>query len=166
MRFFLGLILGIALTVGGAYVVDNMSSGPGARPMVNWDVVAKSMIGVCRARPRRLEEKLPADHGPTCRSRFASLGCLGNSLVFRVAERGDDLLFAQARPVVAIDRKRDAAALLQVTRPGQSAVSVSNSLNRSRFFLQGRHCAGAGWTTENSISHGQSSCASPPMFRE
>jgi hypothetical protein len=46
MRFFLGLILGIALTVGGAYVVDNMSSGPGARPMVNWDVVAKSIDGV------------------------------------------------------------------------------------------------------------------------
>jgi hypothetical protein len=46
MRFFLGLILGIALAVGGAYVVDNMSSGPGARPMVNWDVVAKNIDGV------------------------------------------------------------------------------------------------------------------------
>jgi hypothetical protein len=46
MRFFFGLILGIALTVGGAYVVDNMSSGPGARPLVNWDVVAKSLDGV------------------------------------------------------------------------------------------------------------------------
>jgi hypothetical protein len=46
MRFFLGLILGVALTIGGAYVVDNMSAGPGARPMVNWDVVAKTIDGV------------------------------------------------------------------------------------------------------------------------
>ena len=43
MRFFLGLILGIALTIGGAYVVDNMGSGPGARPMVNWDVVGRNV---------------------------------------------------------------------------------------------------------------------------
>jgi hypothetical protein len=46
MRFFLGLILGAALTIGGAYFVDNMGSGPGARPMVNWDVVAKNIDGV------------------------------------------------------------------------------------------------------------------------
>jgi hypothetical protein len=46
MRFFLGLIIGVALTIGGAYVVDNMNSGPGARPMVNWDVVAKNIDGV------------------------------------------------------------------------------------------------------------------------
>jgi hypothetical protein len=46
MRFFLGLILGIAITVGGAYAVDNMSSGPTVRPMVNWDVVAKNIDGV------------------------------------------------------------------------------------------------------------------------
>jgi hypothetical protein len=46
MRFFLGLILGAALTIGGAYLVDNMNSGPGARPMVNWDVVAKTIDGV------------------------------------------------------------------------------------------------------------------------
>ena len=45
MRFFLGLILGAAITVGGAYLVD-MNSGPGARPMVNWDVVAKTIDGV------------------------------------------------------------------------------------------------------------------------
>ena len=43
MRFFLGLIIGAALTIGGAYLVDNMNSGPAARPMVNWDVVAKNV---------------------------------------------------------------------------------------------------------------------------
>jgi hypothetical protein len=46
MRFFFGLILGIALTIGGAYLVDNMNSGPGARAMVNWDVVARNLDGV------------------------------------------------------------------------------------------------------------------------
>jgi hypothetical protein len=46
MRVFLGLILGCALTIGGAYFIDNMQSGPGARPMINWDVVAKNIDGV------------------------------------------------------------------------------------------------------------------------
>jgi hypothetical protein len=47
MRFFFGLIVGCALTVGGAYVVDAMSSPTaGAKPMVNWDVVAKNLGNV------------------------------------------------------------------------------------------------------------------------
>ena len=46
MRVFLGLIIGVALTNGGAYLIDNMNSGPTARPMVNWDVVAKNIDGV------------------------------------------------------------------------------------------------------------------------
>jgi len=46
MRLFLGLILGCAITIGGAYVADNMSAGPGVRPMVNWDVVAKNIGSV------------------------------------------------------------------------------------------------------------------------
>ena len=49
MRFILGLILGAALTVGGAYVSDTASrSGSGAeqRPMVNWDVVSKNFDSV------------------------------------------------------------------------------------------------------------------------
>jgi hypothetical protein len=69
MRFFLGLILGAALTIGGAYLVDNMNSGPGARPMVNWDVVAKTIDGVARS-PETVEE----DRGLTAansRFRFA-----------------------------------------------------------------------------------------------
>ena len=41
MRFFFGLIVGCALTVGGAYVADSMSA-VGAK-MVNWDVVAKNL---------------------------------------------------------------------------------------------------------------------------
>ena len=47
MRVFLGMILGVLLTIGVAYYSDSMrtssvASGPSAtenRPMVNWDVV-------------------------------------------------------------------------------------------------------------------------------
>jgi hypothetical protein len=44
MRLIFGIILGFALTVGGAWVADTMaSSNPAARPMVNWDVVSKNV---------------------------------------------------------------------------------------------------------------------------
>ncbi len=48
MRFANGLILGILLTVGAAYVIDMFHSAPGpdqkeARRMVNWDVVGDNM---------------------------------------------------------------------------------------------------------------------------
>ena len=49
MRVFLGIVLGIFITVAGAYIYDSATVGtavttPGAnaetvRPMVNWDVV-------------------------------------------------------------------------------------------------------------------------------
>src|SRR5262249_6710794 len=42
MRLLLGIILGAALTVGGAYITDT-ASGAEAKPMVNWDVVAKNV---------------------------------------------------------------------------------------------------------------------------
>lgn len=45
MRLFFGIILGIALTVGGAYVADQMA-GTGAARMVNWDVVSKNAENV------------------------------------------------------------------------------------------------------------------------
>ena len=43
MRLLFGIILGFALTVGGVYVVDQSSTRADARPMVNWDVVAKNV---------------------------------------------------------------------------------------------------------------------------
>jgi hypothetical protein len=42
MRLLFGIILGAALTVGAAYISDTAKSGADARPMVNWDVVAKN----------------------------------------------------------------------------------------------------------------------------
>jgi hypothetical protein len=49
MRLLLGMIIGIGLTIGGAYLYDSMggttegSTGATAtRPMVNWDVVDKN----------------------------------------------------------------------------------------------------------------------------
>ena len=46
MRLIVGIILGCALTVGGAYIADTVSTA-GAKPvMVNWDVVAKNLDSV------------------------------------------------------------------------------------------------------------------------
>jgi hypothetical protein len=44
MRSIFAFILGILVTVGGAYVHDNYAVGsdPAAKPMVNWDVVTDS----------------------------------------------------------------------------------------------------------------------------
>ena len=45
MRLLLGMILGAALTVGGAYISDTATKpAPGveSRPMVNWDVVGRN----------------------------------------------------------------------------------------------------------------------------
>lgn len=52
MRVFLGMILGVMLTIATAYYWDSMktssvASGPSAtenRPMVNWDVVQSNWI--------------------------------------------------------------------------------------------------------------------------
>jgi hypothetical protein len=41
MRLILGIIIGGALTIGGAYVADK--TGSGTPPMVNWDVVGKNV---------------------------------------------------------------------------------------------------------------------------
>jgi hypothetical protein len=43
MRLFFGIILGSALTIGAAYIADSTNGGSTARPMVNWDVVAKNV---------------------------------------------------------------------------------------------------------------------------
>jgi hypothetical protein len=46
MRLILGIILGCALTVGGAYIADTVSVATAQPVMVNWDVVAKNLDSV------------------------------------------------------------------------------------------------------------------------
>ncbi len=51
MRVFLGMVLGVFLTIASTYVIDSLTTGPATataettvqrRPMVNWDVVGKN----------------------------------------------------------------------------------------------------------------------------
>jgi len=51
MRVFLGIIIGIFLTIASTFIVDTLTTGPGTataqttverKPMVNWDVVGKN----------------------------------------------------------------------------------------------------------------------------
>lgn len=50
MRFIFGLIIGVLLTVGTAYVADAMRGAPGPdgtpQRMVNWDVVNNDLSGL------------------------------------------------------------------------------------------------------------------------
>jgi predicted membrane protein len=51
LRIFLGVIIGILLTIGTAYVVDSFRPSSSTdelatRPMVNWDVVDHNLHGV------------------------------------------------------------------------------------------------------------------------
>lgn len=41
MRLILGIIIGIALTIGAAFISDSMAA-PGQQTMVNWSVVGKN----------------------------------------------------------------------------------------------------------------------------
>jgi hypothetical protein len=43
MRFIFGIIVGAALTIGGAYVSDTSKTGAESRRMVNWDVVSQNV---------------------------------------------------------------------------------------------------------------------------
>jgi hypothetical protein len=46
MRFALGLIVGVLITIAAAYLRDAAlpsGTGPEARPMVNWEVVDRSV---------------------------------------------------------------------------------------------------------------------------
>jgi hypothetical protein len=43
-------------------------------------------------------------------------------------ERAGNLLFAEARPVIAFDQQRDAAAVIDMPRPSQRAVECVESL--------------------------------------
>jgi hypothetical protein len=65
MRFLLGIIVGVGLTIGGAYIsdggktMDAPSEASAARPMVNWDVVGTNWQYVS-SRLRREWDRLAA----------------------------------------------------------------------------------------------------------
>jgi hypothetical protein len=44
MRMFFGIILGIVLTIGGAYIYDSVRKpSEGEKPIVNWDVLGHTV---------------------------------------------------------------------------------------------------------------------------
>jgi len=58
MRLFLGIILGVFLTIASAYVIDSVTTGPATagaeatvqrKPMVNWDVVDHNWTALTRS---------------------------------------------------------------------------------------------------------------------
>jgi hypothetical protein len=62
MRTLFAFILGIAVTIGGAYIYDTFLAGSGAnaRPMVNWDVVkdtASSVVESAHSQWNKLTSK-------------------------------------------------------------------------------------------------------------
>ncbi|HVY58529.1 MAG TPA: hypothetical protein VHA77_11815 [Xanthobacteraceae bacterium] len=65
MRSIFAFILGVLVTVGGAYIHDNYAASPAgstdpvAKPMVNWDVVTDS-ARVAADRAREQWDKLTA----------------------------------------------------------------------------------------------------------
>ena len=61
MRFLLGIVLGVTLTVGGAFIYDarNTATTEG-QPMVNWEVVGRNWDAVshrARTELHRLSER-------------------------------------------------------------------------------------------------------------
>jgi hypothetical protein len=68
LRVFIGIILGIALTVATVFMCDALrpTGGPGeaaARPMVNWDVVQDNLHGVSE-RMQEAWARLTNRHSP------------------------------------------------------------------------------------------------------
>lgn len=75
MRLLFGIILGVALTIGGAYVYDWNTAGTAsaditttaARPMVNWDVVGvkwHDLTTGARQQWDRVTANVPSDRAP------------------------------------------------------------------------------------------------------
>ena len=65
MRFLLGIIVGVGITIGGAYIHDSgsaedtSSATASGRPMVNWDVVDTNWQRIT-ARMRKEWDRLAA----------------------------------------------------------------------------------------------------------
>ena len=49
MRTLIGIILGVALTIGGAWIIDRNNIGGLGGPLVNWERVERGWAGVSEA---------------------------------------------------------------------------------------------------------------------
>jgi hypothetical protein len=62
MRTFFGIILGVLIAIGGAYLHDvSAGSGPAAEKMVNWNVVSArwaSLTGQAQQLASNMQQKL------------------------------------------------------------------------------------------------------------
>jgi len=60
MRYVIGFIVGVALTIGGAAIYDNMGSG-GSSPLVNWTTandLQRTAVDYVRVQVDRLAKQL------------------------------------------------------------------------------------------------------------
>jgi hypothetical protein len=60
MRSILAFLLGVAVTIGAAYVRDTQAAGPTTKPLVNWDElggVTHDAIDAARTQLNRLTAK-------------------------------------------------------------------------------------------------------------
>lgn len=60
MRTIVGFLLGIAVTIGAAYVHDTASAGTDAKPLVNWDQVGgvtRDAVDAARSQWKKLTER-------------------------------------------------------------------------------------------------------------
>lgn len=61
MRSIMGFIIGVAVTIGGAAIYDNMGPGAAANPLVNWTAVnelQKSTVSYVSDQVGRLAKQL------------------------------------------------------------------------------------------------------------
>ena len=60
MRTIVGFLLGVAVTIGAAYVHDTAAAGTAAKPLVNWDQVGgvtRDAVDAARLQWKRLTER-------------------------------------------------------------------------------------------------------------
>src|SRR5437588_7871392 len=71
----------------------------------------------------------------------------------RIVQCGRDLVLGQLRAVIAIDRKRDAARIVDVARPGECLVERGELLEQELVLLKRADRLGAARTDENAKTH-------------
>src|ERR1041384_154241 len=68
-------------------------------------------------------------------------------------ERSRNLFFPERCPVIAFDEKRDASAMIDVSRPAERIVEQTEFLIEPTLFFHGRHRLGARRAAVDSVGH-------------